>query len=104
MASKKEQTIKLQKELSQNIEAMRKDFQQIVEKYRINVEAELVNCLDLLSSKEEDDFPAAANDPKQLEFMIQAMQSMKYKTEKGRMKDLSKIHYLVKMLVARFSE
>ena len=103
MASK-DKTVQLQKELSKNIDALRKDFQIVAEKYRVNVEAELVNCLDLLNSKDADDVPEAASDPKQLEFMIQAMKTLKYKTEKGRMKDLRKIHYLVKMLGARFSE
>lgn len=103
MASK-EKTAQLQKELHKNINTLRNDFQTIVEKYRINVEAELVNCLDLLDSKDADDVPAAAADAKQLAFMTRAIKTLKYKTEKGRMKDLRKIHYLVKMLSARFSE
>lgn len=103
MATKND-IIKLRKELSLGIDALRKDFQQIIEKYRINVEAELVNCTDLLSSKDADDLTAALADEKQLEFMVQALHSLKYNNEKGRMKDVRKIHYLVKMLSTRFSE
>ena len=77
---------------------------QIIEKYRVNVEAELVNCLEMLSAKEADDLPGMAKNVKQLEFMNQTLQSLKYKPEKGRMKDLRKIHYMVKMLASRFSE
>ena len=69
MSPKENETLALQKLLGQNIDALRKDFQQIVEKYRINVEADLVNCLDLLSSKEVDDLPVAITDPRQLELM-----------------------------------
>ncbi len=104
MATQKEDIAELQKILKKNIGALRKDFQQIIETYRVNVEAELVNCINLLSTGEADDKPAAITDPKQLEFMIQALQSIKYKKEKGRMKDLRKIHYMVKMLAVRFSE
>ena len=99
-----QEAIEQKETLSKNIETLRKDFQQIVEKYRINVEAELVNCLEMLSTKDEDELPIAAKDVKQLEFLNQTLQSLKYKPEKGRMKDLRKIHYLVKMLAARFSE
>ena len=104
MANKKDETAELKKTLNQNIDALRKDFQDIIEKYRANVEAELVNCMTLLSSLESDDIPAALTDPRQLEFIHQALLSLKYKTDKGRMKDLRKIHYFVKMLAARISE
>ena len=104
MAADKDETTRLKYTLSQNIDGLRKDFQQIVEKYRVNVEAELVNCMNLLSSSDADDIPAALTDPKQIEFINQALQSLSYKAEKGRMKDLRKIHYFVKMLAARISE
>jgi len=103
MAIKKDETAQLKKALAQNIDALRKDFQDIMEKYRVNVEAELVNCINLLSSSEADDVPLALTDPKQIEFINQALTSLNYKTDKGRMKDLRKIHYFVKMLAARIS-
>ncbi len=94
--------LELQKELRQNLEALRRDFQEIVEKYKINIEAELVHCIELLSEHESDDVPAGVTDPKQLEFINQTLNSLTYKTKKGRMKDLRKIHYFIKLLAARF--
>lgn len=103
MPLKNKETAQLKITLNQNIDTLRKDFQHIVEKYRVNIEAELVNCMNLLSSSEEDDIPVALSEPKQIEMINQALQSLKYKADKGRMKDLRKIHYFVKMLAARIS-
>ncbi len=105
MAKKENSDIQeLQNELKREIGLLRRDFQTIVERYKNNAEAEMVNAITILSALDSDEQPENAQDSKQLEFMLQSIRSLKYKKNKGRMKDLRRIHSVVKLLAARFSE
>jgi len=103
--SKKDKELtELQSVLRTEIGSLRKNFQSMIELYKTNIEAEMINAITVLSATDEEDQPKCCRDRKELEFMIESIQSMKYKPEKGRMKDLRKIHYVTKLLASRFSE
>lgn len=101
---KANQVKELQDELKREIGLMRRDFQTIIERYKDNAEAEMINAINVLSALDPDEQTERAKDRKQLEFMLQSIHALKYKKEKGRMKDLRRMHYIVKLLAARFSE
>ncbi len=100
----KAQVQELQEELKREIGLLRRDFQTIIDRYKSNAEAEMINAITILSALDSDEQTESAQDPKQLQFLLQSIRSLKYKKEKGRMKDLRRIHYIVKLFAARFSE
>ena len=94
----------LQSVLKSEIGSLRKDFQSMIELYKTNIEAEMINAINVLSTTDIEDQPTCCRDQKQLESLVGSIRSMKYKPDKGRMKDLRKIHAMVKLLAVQFSE
>ncbi len=96
------QTADLQRELARQITLLRGDFQETVERYRTSVEAEMVNLIDLLSARQEEQ-TAPCNDVETLRFLLELIKTGRYRKDKGRLKDLRRIHELVKTLSDRLA-
>ena len=103
--NKKSKSLKSSKELKQltqelidqvgNLRLMQKD---IISRFQSNLEAEIVWCIKNLSLHDSDDRPAILNKKKELEELLDAIQTLKIKPQKGRLKDIRRINDLVNLI------
>jgi hypothetical protein len=94
----------LQETLRKQIEFLRHDFKETISRYQSNVEAEMVNLMTQLKGKTTEDQSPACRNTATLRFLIEVIKSSKYKKDKGRLKDLRRIHDVIQTLVNRFGE
>lgn len=94
----------LQQTLIKEIEFLRREFTETVSHYQTTVEAEMVNLITYLTNKSPDEKPAICSDVTGLRFLIELIRSSRHKKDKGRMKDLRRIHEVIKTLASRFEE
>ncbi|RPI01003.1 MAG: hypothetical protein EHM72_07635 [Calditrichaeota bacterium] len=92
----------LQQTLVKEIEFLRREFIETVSHYQTTVEAEMVNLITHLTSKSPEEKPAVCSDFAGLRFLIELIRSSRHKKDKGRMKDLRRIHEVIKTLASRF--
>ncbi|HPG39694.1 MAG TPA: hypothetical protein PLP19_13095 [bacterium] len=92
------------KELLDEIGALRSQFREILNRYQANVEAEMVWCINSLSSTDPEELPKAAKDKHELTQMLNELHSIKIKPQKGRLKDIRKIDKLITALSEKLSE
>jgi hypothetical protein len=105
MATKTDSDLpELQEILRKQIEFLRHDFQETISRYQSNVEAEMVNLMTQLKGKTAEDQSPACRNTATLRFLIELIKSSKYKKDKGRLKDLGRIHEVIKTLADRFAE
>ncbi len=93
----------LRAELISELTALRTTFQDIAVRYQANLEAQIVTCINTLSSEQADELPEMARDEKQLQAALHACKNMPLKPQKGRLKDLRKIHSVVTALVEQLA-
>lgn len=101
MLTKEINTEELSRELVRQLELLREDFSQTIERYRTSVEAELINLISLLSGDPASEFDEKYPDAETLKFLLELIASTRYKKDKGRFKDVRRIHELVKTLSKR---
>lgn len=73
----------------------------IIEKYQMNLEGDIAWCIETLSSDQKEDQPGILSDEKELESLLAAVQALKLKPHKGRLKDIRKINDLVNEIYAK---
>ncbi|MBN1999634.1 hypothetical protein JW935_18920 [candidate division KSB1 bacterium] len=92
---------KKSKNTRQNVAAelssLRTLAKEIIHRYQSNLEAEIIWCINALSNAEEE-LSAKANDQDQLEILLKPLVMLTTKPEKGRLKDIKKIHRIVKYI------
>jgi len=84
------------KQLANELSSLRGQFHDITARYQANVEARLVACINCLSGNENDGLPCVAKKQSQLTALVKAVQELKLKPQKGRLKDIRAIHELTK--------
>ena len=94
----------IRKELLSEIAALRTQFRDIINRYQANLEAEMVWCIKSLSESEIDDLPKVAKDKNHLTSMINKIKKLKLKPQKGRLKDIRKIHEMINNISENLSE
>jgi hypothetical protein len=90
-------------ELNQELSSLRSSFDSIVEKYSLNVKAQLDELLEKLSEKNVENEEQPLPKKKALDKVLAKVQKLKLKPEKGRIKDIMKIQAVLKDLVSIFS-
>jgi len=78
-------------ELKQELHALRSNFERIIESYSLNVKAQIGEMIEILEQKMENDEKVPVPKRKELEALIDTVQQLKLKPEKGRKKDLNRI-------------
>ncbi|MDZ7314712.1 MAG: hypothetical protein ONB24_01175 [candidate division KSB1 bacterium] len=101
MPEKEMDSDELAKELAFQLELLRQDFSRTVERYRTTVEAELVNLISLLRGDSTGDEVEKKPEVETLKFLLELIASTRYKKDKGRFKDIRRIHELVKTISNR---
>lgn len=94
----------LQETLRKQIEFLRHDFQETISRYQSTVEAEMVNLMTQLTGKTAEDQSPACRNAATLRFLIEVIQSSRHNKDKGRLKDLRRIHDVIKTLADRLAE
>ena len=93
--------IDLAAELNQELLSLRSNFESIVEKYSLNVKAQLEEITQKLNTKKMDpNEKLPLPKKKNIEKMISKIQKIKIKPEKGRGKDLRRIQLIIDELSA----
>ncbi len=81
--------------LARELASLRGQFHDITTRYQANVEAVLVACVNSLSAKESDDLLCGKKSRREWQTLIKAVQEVKLKPQKGRLKDIRRIDELV---------
>jgi len=83
------------RQLVHELTSLRGQLKSISARYQSNLEAKMVACNNVLSAGQEDGLPEQAKSRRKLQAMIKAVQGIKLKPQKGRLKDLRRIDTLV---------
>ncbi len=78
-------------EVNQELQSLRSNFESIIEKYSLNVKAQIDELLEKLSEKNVEGEQQLLPKKKNLEKVLSKAQKLKLKPEKGRLKDIMKI-------------
>ncbi len=92
------------KEILDEISALRSQFKDILGRYQANIEAEMVWCINSLTSADPEELPKAAKDKHELTQMLNDLHGIKIKPQKGRLKDIRKIDKLITMISEKLAE
>lgn len=82
------------KELAQHLRTLRSDFEEIISKYTLNVQAQIEEMI-LIVEQENGDENRKTLKSKDIEKMVTGIRKMKIKPNKGRMKDIKRIQALL---------
>jgi hypothetical protein len=79
----------------QNIESelvnLRGLLSEIISRYQANLEADIVTCIDMIATQNEEDRLSILSNPKALNKILKSLQKTKLKPAKGRLKDINRI-------------
>ncbi|HPI71893.1 MAG TPA: hypothetical protein PK843_15695 [bacterium] len=81
--------------LARELASLRGQFHDITTRYQANVEATLVACVNSLSAKDSEDLLCGKKSRREWQTLIKAVQEIKLKPQKGRLKDIRRIDALV---------
>ncbi len=81
--------------LARELASLRGQFHDITTRYQANVEAILVACVNSLSTKDNEDLLCGKKSRREWQMLIKAVQEVKLKPQKGRLKDIRRIDALV---------
>jgi hypothetical protein len=102
--SENNDTLEMQRnELLSEIGNLRTVFRDIVSRYQTNLEAQMVSCINMLSSSDGEESERAL-DKKHIIIMLDAIRDLRLKPQKGRMKDMRKIDDVVNLLYEKLVE
>jgi len=82
-------------EANQELHSLRSNFESIIEKYSLNVKAQIDELLEKLSEKNVEGEQRSLPKKKNLEKALSKMKNLKLKPEKGRIKDIRKIQAVI---------
>ena len=82
-------------EANQELNSLRSNFESIIEKYSLNVKAQIDELLEKLSEKNVEGEQQSLPKKKNLEKALSKVQNLKLKPEKGRIKDIKKIQAVI---------
>ena len=88
-------------ELVDELGTIRMASTEIITRFQNNLEAEIVWCIDALLQQEPDNRPKLLENKKELKLLLEQLQTLKIKPQKGRFKDIRKIHELVNIIYAK---
>jgi hypothetical protein len=74
---------------------------EILSRSQSNQDAKIVWCINSLSIQDADDWPAVLAKKKDLVELLNAVQNLKLKPQKGRLKDLRRINEVVNSIHAK---
>ena len=94
----------LRKELCDELERMRSVFQEINDRYKTNLEADIVSCISTLSQEVEDERPRICSNGKELKSLLLDIKALKLKPAKGRLKDINRIDKLLNHVYSRLND
>jgi len=100
--SNENQKLDRAEELKQELHALRSNFERIIERYSLNVKAQIEEIIEILEQKRENDEKVPVPKSKELEVLISKIQKLKLKPEKGRKKDLNRIQRVLGELASVF--
>jgi hypothetical protein len=89
-------------ELKQELQSLRSDFELIIEKYSLNVNARLEELIGILEQKESGEEARRIPGNKTLNRLIETLRNLKLKPGKGRGKDVKRIQSVLDQLSSAF--
>jgi len=89
-------------ELKQELQSLRSDFELIIEKYSLNVKAQLEELIGILEQKEAGEEVKRIPGNKTLDRLIETLRNLKLKPGKGRGKDMKRIQRVLDQLSSAF--
>ncbi len=83
--------------IASELTSLRTLVKEIIHRFQSNLEAEIIWCINALSNAEEE-LSAKANNQNQLKSLLESLEGLKTKPEKGRLKDIKKIKRIVRQI------